>query len=361
MGELLEQREDLERGEESARVLQLQHDLIAVGLPPKGGADGKLGPRTLATVDEWRINHGRRPLQETISALTVRELHAAAEFRRQVPSAPEPEGDFSLGAWIDRTAWWDPGDMIELAVGLVDAVSLFIHGLDDAKGSAFGTFRPLDVLEDITHRYVDAGLEAHWTTWLNNKRAWLKDFEAKLLKHLAGSVVGGLHLDLEGPFSDATDAEVEFAADMLASHLKVVYVTDYASVQAPTVKLVRALVERGVQVVLVPQAYSVAYTNYGGHKVTKKGTYHWPGVTQTEAMISRRWGQLAALEGTTVEMGVAAYKQSFEGLTPAQSMAIQLRAAREASNGRAWMWSLEMTRRVREAVLRWKANSVGVR
>lgn len=357
----VEDRQDLQRGDENDRVEQLQHDLIAVGLAPKGGADRKLGPRTLAKLDEWRINSGLRPLRETVSAATVQALHAAAELRRQVPTAPELPGDFALGAWLDRSAWYDPDDMIELAVGLVEAVSLFIHGLDDAKGKTFGTFRPLSVLEDITARYVDAGLEAHWTTWLNNDRAWLQDFEAKLLAHLAGSVVTGLHLDLEGPFSDASAAEVAYAADLLAAHLKVVYVTDYASVQKPSVGLVRALLERGVAVVLVPQAYSVSYTRYGGYKVTAKGTYHWPGVTQPEAMIQRRWGQLAELEGASVEMGIAAYKQSFAGLTPAQSMALQLNAAREYSPGRVWMWSLEMTRRVREAVLRWRANAVGVR
>jgi len=358
---------DLQSGAQGERVEQLQHDLIALDLPPRGGADGVLGGRTLAKVDAWRIRCGQKPLALTISASTIAAIHAAAEHRRQVPPPPDPPepGQLALGAWCDRSGLYDPDDMIELAVGLVDAVSLFVHGLDHARGPTFGSFMPLDRIESISQRYADAALQVHWTTWLSKHRPWLKSFRSTLLEHVRSSVVTGLHLDLEGPFGGASDDQVVYAADVVADGLQgtgiTVYVTDYASIQKASVKFIRALAAAGVRVVLVPQAYSVSYTNYGGHKITAPGTYHWPGVTQRACMIDRRWGQLLELgDQVDVEMGIAAYKQSFEGLTPAQSMAMQLDGAREYSSRRVWMWKLEMVRRVRSAVLGWKAAARGV-
>ena len=86
---VVEVQAELRRGSQGAAVVTLQRQLIAVGLTPTGGADGRFGPGTEAAVRSFQSSRGLGVTGQ-VDPATAQILANAAAAATKPPATPPP-------------------------------------------------------------------------------------------------------------------------------------------------------------------------------------------------------------------------------------------------------------------------------
>lgn len=270
----------------------------------------------------------------------------AALARYGLPPATEVP---QLCAWVGRAWASEPKAMAEKAQELgLSRVSMFLNPLDGTGiFSCFGSEARMVAALDA---FASAGVGVDFTAWIWPRPSYVSGMQAAISDVLDEYRGVRLCLDCEGPWGRPAPAReraavVSALTDWLPAER--LMVTDYASIQEPTVTLCLP----GVTV--VPQVYSVAETRNG---VTDPSSIYWPGRTQPYGMHPRRWGGM--LETCPLEMGLASYKPfpaspgGFSGSPGEWQVLTQVRAAMWYRPRRLWFWELTRMAPAHESTIR---------
>lgn len=314
------------------QIQALQTAINAAGYTPALTIDGILGPRTRAG---------------------MRWFAARAAAIEEAPTRIPP-----LTAWLGRSGIYTPDRHVDALRGLVDEVSVFLHGLEHSAG---GWFERRSVATNRLIRYEAAGIRPVPMIWAFRPVSQPQQQVWREAVRMAHELRTDLEIDCEHTITRWQARDRAMVVGILQDERSRgwagrVRVNDYASLQAPTRDLILALRAAGLPVVGIPQAYSVDSLSYTRDPApTAPGGIHWPGRTQEYA--AAMWAPVWEA-GAVRMMGIAAYKQNWRradqrGMDAEQSIRLQVRSAVLAGATRIPIWegrSLAAPGPVRETV-----------
>jgi hypothetical protein len=281
----------------SAETLELQQLLSLTGHDP-GDHDGALGPMTLGAAVDVAHSQGWSDYADALAGGTVppgfvADLQHMVALITAQSGPPSDRGIVSVGAWAwRRDLLRNHEKMVQRAhtIGLTD-VDLFVTRVTPSRFAA------------LAADYQAAGIEVHATFWA------YPDHMARAREYVDTGAPASITLDTEHVLTRAYRKDPG-CVDVIAAGLRgitvPVAVTGYGYATKADKALCRALAAVGVEVIALPQGYSVPYITRGGERIDMPPAYQ-PRVAQRNA--HRSWKGLAAAN----VMGLACYKRPPNG------------------------------------------------
>ena len=290
----------------NAETLELQQLLSLAGHDP-GDHDGLLGPMTLGAAVDLSHSQGWSDYADALAGGTVppgfvADLQHMVALITAQSGPPSDRGIVSVGAWAwGRDLLRDHEKMVQRAhtIGLTD-IDLFVT--PDTDGAWKPRVTP-SRFADIAVEYQGAGIEVHATFWA------YPDHMARAREYVDTGAPASITLDTEHVLTRAYRKDpncVNVIADGLRGINVPVAVTGYGYATKADKALCRALAAVGVEVIALPQGYSVPYITRGGERIDMPPAYQ-PRVAQRNA--HRSWKGLAPAN----VMGLACYKRPPKG------------------------------------------------
>ncbi|MEM9456897.1 MAG: peptidoglycan-binding domain-containing protein [Myxococcota bacterium] len=300
---------------------QIKRVQRVVGAKP----DGAWGLRTVDAVSIWQRQH-QLGADGKVGPQTLAALERAASIR------PEDRPKIAtVGAWTGQASFPRIAKDVQFCVdhGL-NRLDVVVNDFSKRRGPApFDTYRPSKIVE-LCQVARDRGLEVHLMSWIMPHATFIEQAAEQLIPLCEQTGASSLQWDAEEPWTKAMDAlPYEEAADRIARA--------FADLPCPMgvngigfvpAKRFRPLAE--ICDYLLPQCYATAGSRARPQTVVSLCVDRW----------RERFGRDKRLV-----IGLAAYRQEgIEGLTPQQAMNSSLDNVRAYGLDTVVYWSLRQIR-----------------